>query len=683
MTLTPVTDTDPIKAGFGAWRDGISAGLGNFSDLGTRPWCEVRQIEIFPGSRLGDAVIAVPKNWLPAGATRRESFRIIDLTPNVTVHNDKPEILERRDESIRRAMLALLLPRQTQTGIRSYKPTSWIHAVRQLLRIADWQSKHRPSLDGSVFSHLSTADLLALYAALDRNGASRLRRLIRWLIDSGTRGVLIDYPLIFAGRRTNEQALERSHKGEPASYAAERPEERNYRPFPDVFVTELIRRALWFQQHLADPLLKCWSDLIRIAIEEQTLGRSSGHPAVIARRETFILMFDWKDQNGFKIDKLPFLISQRIDGKFILSNDWPPRDVRSMTTAVAVLQALNFCTVAFCTGARMSEIAAAQDDALGDDEHVRFHSRTFKLVPSVTGADRDWSLHPVAVRAIEVQRYLARLVRPPEQSHLWVMVRHSEGMLGAPLLNLTEPIVAAVKNLGLTHLTGVDRSHAHRWRHTVARLVALSVIGAPQVLLDLFGHRDLEMTLRYMLSDPEIAAEAVKVAREIRYVVAQEAIAETLAGETTGSAAAALRERSEELRMRRAEGAYGTDTLRETAEVLTFGGKFWEIVRPGVICTKSLGEFGPCTKQRGLPDPGACRTDCTHRLEMVRAKHFCEQTLRMLLGEHSSALAEGAPMLIAHIEGQVLSNLKRWDEVRQKVIAEDATARRIWERYSQ
>jgi hypothetical protein len=278
-----------------------------------------------------------------------------------------------------------------------------------------------------------------------------------------------------------------------------------------------------------------------------------------------------------------------------------------------------------------------------------------------------------------VQQKICHYVRPAGQTHLWVILGDGE-KLGKRLLNLTESLVRAVDHLGLSELAGRDRAHVHRWRHTVARLVALSVVGAPQVLLDLFGHRDLEMTLRYMLSDPRIIEDAMKVAKETSYVMAEEAIAETIEGEAGGPAAAPLQAGLAAAGMRRGEEVFETATLRETAEVLTFNGRYWSMVRPGVICTKGLGQYGPCTKERGAPDPGACRTTCDHRLETSRAKQGCEETLRALIVEREQVVSDSKnPMLLANLDGQILANLKRWDDVRSRVLNDHPEVQSIWE----
>jgi hypothetical protein len=239
-------------------------------------------------------------------------------------------------------------------------------------------------------------------------------------------------------------------------------------------------------------------------------------------------------------------------------------------------------------------------------------------------------------------------------------------------------MVNAVEYLGLTAMAGKHRAHAHRWRHTVAKQVALSVVGAPQVILDLFGHRDLEMTLKYMLSDPEMAQDALEVAKETAFILANEAINETIEGSSGGPGAKPLRQGLETFRMGRGEEKYEVETLREAAEILTFNRRHWELVRPGILCTKTLGQFGPCTQGRGQADPGSCRSHCDHRLELARAKRHAEEALDCLFAERTAAATEGADMLIANLDGQILANLKRWPDVRKRTLARSDIARRLW-----
>lgn len=69
------------------------------------------------------------------------------------------------------------------------------------------------------------------------------------------------------------------------------------------------------------------------------------------------------------------------------------------------------------------------------------------------------------------------------------------------------------------------------FRKTVARLVALALTQAPKVLMDVFGHKSIEMTLYYILADKDLRAEIEKVSRELRILSATQAIAEMVAND--------------------------------------------------------------------------------------------------------------------------------------------------------
>jgi hypothetical protein len=345
---------------------------------------------------------------------------------------------------------------------------------------------------------------------------------------------------------------------------------------------------------------------------------------------------------------------------------------------VGVLQALNYCVHSFCTGGRSSEALDGTDGSVGPTGTGHYYAKTFKYAEGDSGLERDWPLHPRALKALQLQQEIARVIRPEGKAHLWMLLQDGAEPAGSPLRNVNEPVVQAVSQLGLRHLTGQSRPHSHRWRHTVARLIALCVAAAPQVLMDLFGHSDLEMTLQYMLSDPAIAQDVKKVAAEIAYAVAEEALTDIESGAAGGPAATSLRVGIADFKMRRGEHALGTDSMSEAIRILTFNGRLWELVRPGVLCTKGLGQFGPCTQGRGSPDAGACRTGCDHRLEMARAEADCAGVLAKLLDEHAAASEEGADMVLANIEGQILANLLRWNDVRERVLADSETARMIW-----
>lgn len=506
---------------------------------------------------------------------------------------------------------------------------------------------------------------------------SEIRAIVRDLAELGGRGVLSDFPLqaltVEAEGISTGPSLETSRRGKSAPSKARQTKGKKTEPFSDAFVTELIGRALWLQDNLGSQIIECWALLRAHAAAS---SRSTSHPKSIEERRAIIASFPWRDGSGKPVTNLPWKMTWARE--LTTTTAWPPRDAISINIMVGLIQALNYCVHSFCTGGRSSETLDGTDASVDPDGTGHYYARTFKYAEGDSGQERDWPLHPRALKALQLQQGIARVIRPEGKAHLWMLLQDGAEPAGFPLCNVNEPIVQMVSQLGLCHLTGQSRPHSHRWRHTVARLIALCVAAAPQVLMDLFGHRDLEVTLEYMLSDPAIAEDVKKVATEIAYAITKEALTDVEAGAVGGPAAAPLRKGVADFKMRRGEHELGTDSMSEAIRILTFNGRLWEVVRPGVLCTKGLGQFGPCTQGRGSPDAGACRTGCDHRLEMARAKADCAGALAGLLNEHATALEDGADMVLANIEGQILAHLMRWDDVRKRILADSETARIIW-----
>ena len=77
------------------------------------------------------------------------------------------------------------------------------------------------------------------------------------------------------------------------------------------------------------------------------------------------------------------------DGVETMSDTWPPSNLKSFGMAVRIVQGCNLGLVNLCTGARSSEILAADDVPFGQ-VGGRYQSITFKLVDRVGGKPRDW-----------------------------------------------------------------------------------------------------------------------------------------------------------------------------------------------------------------------------------------------------------------------------------------------------
>src|SRR6185503_16213654 len=131
-----------------------------------------------------------------------------------------------------------------------------------------------------------------------------------------------------------------------------------------------------------------------------------------------------------------------------------------------------------------------------------------------------------------------------------------------------------VKVFGLTEEFGEGKLHAHRFRKTTARLIALAIVGAPKILMDLFGHKQIGMTLHYILADPTIRAEMLEVARAQTIMLAKTAI--TQADECGGPAAEKLQAAVKAERFRMGSD-FGEDSVQALAETLTINGRNWQL----------------------------------------------------------------------------------------------------------
>jgi integrase len=539
-----------------------------------------------------------------------------------------------------------------------------------------------PSPDGKLWSHLTTEQIKEAIAYT--SSSSRLRADLAFLVlklhTLGTRGVLSDFPQLardFALEKT--LAPERSRSQHSKIPDDSKKKIGDVEPFSDEFVQKFIERCVWILENLSEQFLRFYQSYLEISESAAKLGRRQSHPSTTRERKQLLESFDWRDREGNILSKLPWPILVSVgNSPPIATAEWPLSDAVAIRSIMTLIQSVNFTLIAFCTAARPGEILGADSGSLPDKSNYTFSARTFKTANHHDGTKREWPLHKIAVKALEIQLKLSKLFSSGDSKQIWITFIGGAKPAGSELRNVTEQLVNTTAILGLSELTGDRRAHANRWRHTMARLIALSVTSAPRVLMDLLGHREIETTLHYMLSSSQISQEVIKIAGELSAVHAKEVIEDALAGEAGGPAAALIKAGLDEFTMVRGEDELQAESLQDAIDILTFNGRFWQLVRPGVVCTKTIGQFGPCTKGRGEPDPGACRSTCDHRVETSRAKQQCHDTIEALLRELTHAAREGLDMLVANLQGQILANLHRWSEIRDHFLRESAEIRSIW-----
>lgn len=519
----------------------------------------------------------------------------------------------------------------------------------------------------------------------------------------------------------HDAPLSKPHLNKPTAVAgsAEKVEAEKishpHLPLPDDFIAHMGTCSLWLTQELSGSILTA-ADFVYSMFSnlEHEFSQLKKYHQYLHQVEKFLQNFKWTDSKGVEIGSLPFELSLSKFGsnshlkrkEVRVDNVWPPRNFSQFMGLMNTLQAAHLFIISMSMAARRSELLHLQRDCLIHSKNGLSYAigKTFKLVDAFEGEERDWVLPNAAVNAIERQRKLvcigekigSRDAQPPSKSplfgnHLWAQLGTSASSRRTePLIDINKALVKYAKDLGLEANPGGQRMRSHRIRKTIARLVALALIEAPKILKQVFGHKSIEMTLTYILSDENLRADIEVVSRELRIMRAKEAVEAMMEAEAKGRgslqfggyggpAALALQRAVNQTTKRARESGvdWGASDALELASILTLGGKAWQLVRQGVVCTKFPGtESGPCNKSKGHPEPASCSSLCHHRLEEGFLREDVDASISAAIeGYKSSALSKDF-LVQAHWAGQIRTNISRFSDLHNKWM-EDPTVREI------
>ncbi|MDQ0140971.1 hypothetical protein [Cupriavidus necator] len=493
-------------------------------------------------------------------------------------------------------------------------------------------------------------------------------------------------------------------------------------PLPDEYVSDLGHRSIWLIQELAPHLLAIAKEIQRIWECTEDVALKPRSVLVRRRRQLakFLSGYVWRDSQGRTIYEPPFKIRLNQQGKN--SNvskkaakaptatilEWPPGTFVDILGLMQNLQLAHLFVVALSTGGRKSETLGLKRSCVQYAPNGKPYAcgRTFKLVRRHDGELRDWVLPDLAVQALEQQVRLIELVEAigpmcPERSasplaqiepsaHLWGRISGKKNEPTSPLLDLNAALKTYATAMGMDTAPGGQSLRSHRLRKTVARLVALALTQAPKVLMDVFGHKSIEMTLYYILTDKDLQADIEQVARELRVMRAKKVVEEIVMEEEAqtiaarlggyGGPAAVTVDRAITVhkdRLHRQGESWGADSAMELADILTLQGKAWQLVRPGVICTKFPGtESGPCNRSKGHPEPSRCQSSCKHRLEEAFLREDVDGAIRESVNAYLESGKNGEELVQAHWAGQVRAHIGRFEDLRVKWM-ENPTVRQL------
>lgn len=629
------------------------------------PWSTLKEFRITPCSRLSDDVIRVPDDWLPAGSSQTPAKKRVNLLTFIPANRDRAACAY-HEEQLRRMIFAfLMVPRHTQTGVRRLGTNTWLGRCRTLIKAARWSLEHRFNPRG-LFLHLTLADLAEMALHIGTKAAREVNRDLAYF---KKRGLLHDVPEVLTDSMLSPE--ETSYRDrELMRYAVEGDSEQT-QPFPDDFVSEFIGRCLFISRDLGPALIRAYKAL------DSSDWEVHSQPAVLKRRLAIMKRLDWSLADGSQIKRLPFKIRLRSEAtSYSFVEHWPPRSWPEVRRLMVFLQCANYHVLAFCTGARWSEHAAAALDCLEYTNDVRFKSKTFKLTSLVGGIERTWPLPDEAVNAVKMQQRLSRAVAGKSAKHLWIKFNNSaHNARGSALLVMNGNSEDFVRDIGLSEMLNGISPHDHRWRATMARLAAMALSEAPRILMLLFGHRNIEMTIRYILCNESIRAELDEAYQAAVYALSKRLVDEP--DNFEGPAAPRLHSLIEDLTCHDDEAALA-ETTDEVITLLNISGQAAKRVRPHVLCIKQQGQYAPCSKGHGSPNPARCKVNCEHRLEHQDGKREAFDTIAFLICELEKPDVRAQALLVVALEGQLLTHLHRFSSVRDHWVAASPIAAAVW-----
>jgi hypothetical protein len=518
---------------------------------------------------------------------------------------------------------------------------------------------------------------------------------------------------------------------------------RPHLPLPDEYVSQMGNASMWLIHDFAPNLfivVKGVSDIFETT-KNDSLPDSDLKRTRDKLIEDYLSSYEWKDSSGQAIVSPPIVLrlaytqsrstglsaplksdgsmeeeeeeeEENAENVSIEHLDWPPRKFHHVKGLMYSVQLAHLFVVTMSLAGRKTELVTLPRTCVEYSRNGMPYAsgRHYKLVQRVDGELRDWVLPDLAVLAIEQQVRLIELSdciadfetstsegeseSPASRNgatHLWFRSGIGGGEAASrtlPLLRLTEALVSYATTLGMSTNPGGQNLRLHRIRKTIARIVALALTQAPKILMDVFGHKSIEMTLDYVLSDKNLQLEIETVSRELRImratevveamVAAEESAEETLALGGFGGPAALMIRRAidtQKGRTHRQGKEWGAKNAIELAEILTLQGKFWSLVRPGVICTKFAGtESGPCNKSLGRPEPSKCQSHCKHRLEESFLREDVDGAIHECVKAYLETGTSGDKLTQSFWAGQLRAHIVRFDDLRVKWMSNPTVA---------
>lgn len=475
-----------------------------------------------------------------------------------------------------------------------------------------------------------------------------------------------------------------------------------YLPIPDNYMAEIGPRILWIVNDLAPHLLRLLEAFpafmgdVDWSLNKQTIGI---HLRVFVADH--LRQHSWKDRMGHPlIPPFPLITTHKnTRGHKIDLFEWPPRTWSHLKMLSLTLQAAHLFLTLLASAGRIGEVESLKRNCVvtARDGKDYLGGWTYKLSGNLLGDARQWPAPELLVHCLGQQARLAQVwhqlpkgaldeVLPKNSSdddRLWVSVSRGGGNWGedtSPKIN--EALMALAERVGMDPRPGRKNLHAHRFRKTIGRLAGIALFNSPLVLKRLFGHKSIEMTLHYILCDPDIRTEAENVLRELRIMHCTEALEEIHEAMVSGAAlpgnggpgASQLVQSvaHEDERLSKSGRVWDKGSAHDLAFLLTANGKGWRLIKENIVCAKAPGENGLCQKKRskGEPNTSNCKPECDNRIVLMRHRRDIEAIAEQYLDIANQAKKDGQVLVLAHTMNNLREELEAFPDLKEKFLAD-------------
>lgn len=519
------------------------------------------------------------------------------------------------------------------------------------------------------------------YKRLVERAAGRRRNYTSYLIsyldklrEYGRLGLIIDFPgaLHACDRAYPSVDIAEAEEAEPVGDEDEAEEEKTWIPFPDDYVSALGERCHFYLNEIGPNLARIFldhPDMPGNSTAWMPKGRWGGmptkdtlKPARTKAWRNFLTDFDWISSTGAPLNSVPFECDHLV---------FPPTGYAELLKLVSRHMDAAVNVLFLLSGGRSTEVQSLRRDVIRrssvvdevEDTFGVVVGRTMKPSPAAAGTSRNWPIPNEVISWLGNQAILAAQLGPPDGQGLWFSM--STAHVGVERMNAYHRCTTFAERHGLDHLTN-GPAHPHRFRKTIARLALLALTGAPTLVMNMFGHRELSTTLNYLLADPNIRGDLRNMLVEYRLETALN-IMEDIDG-SAGPAAQLLRNVRDRYfdkeRVPKNERSQRVRLLEFVTAKLIEGGFDIKIVYPGIVCIRALEQEGLCTTPGREVNSAACQSNCKHRLEQSIRKDEVANIIEDLLEQYDQSSVVGNDQLRFWMRSQIYDHVSIFPDLK-------------------